>query len=317
MKVKYLRHDMDDSLQRFLFVEGSRLVFATLTQYQPDMHDGRVQSGMEAPRPWSEFEAWAKGLKTSLPDECIEPWMVNQQWALINSLPADSNDRHKKTFLFCGALVVNIASSKWGHDEIVDCSLFDILMTPDLCPRAMVNRMERTAGSKITYSARYRSYAGTYTVCNIFFPFATSDFADAEHIGVSYGLHQPLGMPSADVGRPGIPGSKLVEEVYRVVPDAAVVQVAEGGVVEIPFSVKWRPSVDYGKKGGELMTTPIDVTASSRSGYLPHTKIRTSEGRGVARFHALGLLAGETAKVKFGVGHMSKLGEITVEVVGA
>lgn len=318
MNLKFLKQDSTDDLQSYIKIDGSRMVFATFAEYQENNHRSMLFPGEdENVKTWLEAEPVLAALSTDKPDQVFHFWNVGFQ--LVNQLPSDSNGRQGKLFIFLGAIVVNLASDKWGDDELTDCSLFDVLGDKTSTPISFVDRLEHTRASKIAYSARFRSHHGfIHTLANVFFPYAPDSFEDAEHIGVSYGKYRPLGtQPPFGEDGPAIPGTKLVDSVYQAVPKQGVYQVKPNESVDVGFDLVWPASVDYDKSGGERMTMPIEVVADSRMGYLPYRKKLTNNGEVSFTFSALGLKPGDFARVKIGVGFVSKIGEAVIEVVDA
>lgn len=304
-----------DTLQHYLMVSGPRAVYAVLDEFREDEHASLLSNEIRDVGNWETFEPQLRDLTTERPDQLYGPNDLGCQ--LVDGLPKDDFGRGEKRFIFMGAIAINLQSALWGEDELVDCSLFDILGDSKSAPIGFNNRLEHTRSNKITYSARFRSHRDqSRTLMNVFFPYAPSSFEDAAHIGVSHGIHRPICNLAGDDGE-GIPGTKLVDSIYQLIPDQATYQVPENGTVTLTFSAVWPASFDYNKEGGELLLEPISVVADTRAGYVPRRLKRTHQGKVSFEFMALGLKAGESVKFKVGVGYVSKLGEATVEVVSA
>ncbi|MFP5300047.1 hypothetical protein R2R70_02375 [Cobetia sp. SIMBA_158] len=304
-----------DTLQHYLQITGTNAVYAVFDEYQEESHASLLSNEIRDVATWDVMEPQIRDLRTDRPDQVFGPSDLGLQ--LIEGLPADDYGRGDKRFIFMGAIAINLASELWGEDELVDCSLFDILGDSKSAPIGFNNRLEHTRSNKIAYSARFRSHRDqTRTLVNVFFPYAPSSFEDACHIGISHGIHQPISNLVNDAGE-GIPGTKLVDSIYKLVPEQETYQVPENGTVTLTFSAVWPASFDYDKEGGELLLEPIDVVADTRAGYVPRRLKRTQEGTVSFEFMALGLTAGETVKFKVGAGYVTKLGSAVVEVISA
>jgi hypothetical protein len=93
----------------------------------------------------------------------------------------------------------------------------------------------------------------------------------------------------------------------RVVAPGSLDLAAEGDVA-IPLRLT--------NPAGEILAqADADLYLESTGGYLPRTRIRVTDGLGVARLRALGLEAGDSVKVKIGFRFFSGAAETIVRVI--
>lgn len=318
-------HSQDRRLlgQQYMHVSGPKMIFAAFEALPPPTPEEIENNAVDRrhlirPELWETFEAKLKALDCNRATRMIDA--LNWDGSVVEGFPPDEYGRQNKRFWFSGAIIVNLESDGWGVDELTDCTLLDIVVRADGAPISVYSRFTRTARGKISYSDRYRENFGVGTTSNIFFPFKSRSFDDAEHIGIIHGLHEPIAdAPTRKVSKVicNVPGRTFIDDIYKAITDETEYEVPVGGSVDIGFTMTWPQSDIYMKDGGEVVTNSIEVNARSDAGYFPKTRLFTSEGRGSFKFMPLGLEAGDTATIKFSVGNMSNIGFVKVKVVDA
>jgi hypothetical protein len=96
--------------------------------------------------------------------------------------------------------------------------------------------------------------------------------------------------------------------IYPRVVAPEIVEVAAEGDVAIPLRLT--------NPAGEILAqADADLYLECTGGYLPKTRIRVTDGLGVAKLRALGLEAGDSVKVKIGFRFFSGAAETIVRVI--
>lgn len=318
-------HSRDRRLlgQQYMHVSGSKMIFAAfeaLTPPTPEEIERKMvdRRHMIRPERWETFEAKLKSIECHRATRMIDA--LNWDGSVIEGFPDDEFGRAGKRFHFSGAILVNLDSDGWGADELSDCTLLDIVVNYTGAPIGVYSRFTKTARGKISYSDRYRENFGVGTTSNIFFPYKSRSFEDAEHIGIIHGMHEPIAdSPTRRVSKVicNVPGRTFIDDIYKAITHEPEYQVKEGGSVDIDFTMTWPQSDIYSKEGGEVLTHPVEVNARTDAGYIPKTRVHTENGVGKIKFMPLGLEAGDVATVKFAVGNMSNVGSVKVKVIDA
>lgn len=198
-----------------------------------------------------------------------------------------------------------------GEDELVDFSVIDIMVGPDGRPQPWRNRFALTKTDKISKSFRWRSVSGAGNALVVFMPFDTGDFTDCR-VEVLCDVDPILLNNTTLTGRVDDAtiendGLYYLKWLYNAQGNA--VSVAAGETVDVPFNMVWN-------NDGTAVNTSSTYKLEADAGYLPKRKVTTdATGAGTFKFSALGLQAGDTAKVKVSAEHFSNIGKITVNVI--
>jgi hypothetical protein len=175
-------------------------------------------------------------------------------------------------------------------------------------PGAPVNRHVVTRETKAR-TPRHLESAGQNCALQIYVPFAACDFDDCSF---SVALHPRFGL----VGNldPG------VEVTYRdvlagmhkpfpsVVLSAKSVDVAPDALASVSVRL-----VDG--HGAAITDADAEIYLQQTGGYLPKQRVTTQRGEATFRVGALGLLPGDSFRVKVGFRHVTGLAELLVRVV--
>jgi len=173
-------------------------------------------------------------------------------------------------------------------------------------PLAPFNRFPVSLASKMP-APRHLAVAGINLPLQVYVPFKTCDFTQCSFRLTLHPDYGPVG--NLDSG-PEHTASEIPAIGRKALPSLrleAPASIAPEGVAEIGVKVVTGRSRLIGDAAPEIF---LEATG----GYLPHQRVRADAGTASFRFMALGLVAGESVRLKAGFRHFSGVAEAEIAV---
>jgi len=173
-------------------------------------------------------------------------------------------------------------------------------------PLAPFNRYPVSFAARMP-APRHLAVAGVNLPLQIYVPFRTCEFDSCSFRLTLHPDHGPVG--NLDSG-PEHTASEIPAIGRKALPSLrleAPASIAPEGVAEIGVKVVTGRSRLIGDAAPEIF---LEATG----GYLPHQRVRADAGTASFRFMALGLVAGESVRLKAGFRHFSGVAEAEIRV---
>jgi len=284
----------DDKMKYFISHSDSQLtISAFLKWYDSD----RVWD--YAPVSWnsisSSIDLYGHGTNINWPDNTQAVYGLPNQ-------PADD------VYIF--SYKTTIDPAVLGHDEFVDYGILDVQTMNNRELKKVANRFAETAIVKAETSTRYRDLTDSSAMINVFMPFAniansTID-VQTDPSQVVEGITFDEEYTWDNIPQTGMIWKNLFWHVHQT--DTTVTCAADG-YCEIPFKLRWNADDSDCQNATTLKIDDV-------MGYTPYSRVTVaSDGTGSVKVGALGLVAGDTLKVKLNGDLVTGLGELTATVV--
>jgi hypothetical protein len=231
------------------------------------------------------------------------------------------NTNSETVFKYLGKLIFDTNFS-YSSVEYTDHSIIEFYAQRTGEPQAVVSRFVNSLSSKIKHSSRIRaSYAQFNSLAFLGVPFKKDNLLEVGCLQVVHGKYNPISNVTLK-SEPDAGGGEEASNMYQVFPSENNINVGAGETVEINYDVKWvhdKNSIGYVynvESQENVLNETAEFKLETSAGYLPKTKtIMNNEGKGSFKFTALGLEAGDKAKVKFNLKSYTGLGDIYITVI--
>ena len=193
-----------------------------------------------------------------------------------------------------------------ARSDAKDCCWWGIIdKMDDYFPGGIVNLTAMSYAPRMPLSlARYGRNVNTQV--QFFLPYLNGDFTEADFcVSLREGFRLLTNIPFTTVARNEIGNlrNEGMLEITLSAPDTAL--------PDFPVTVGLQVT-----RRGQPIPHPVDIELETVGGYLHKPRIRTDEnGEGQFRVIPLGLLPGDSFKVKAGFRFFAGLGEKTIQVV--
>lgn len=224
-------------------------------------------------------------------------------------------------FQYTGKMIFDINFS-YGSAEYTDHSIIEFYAKTNGEVKSVISRFANSLSSKIKHSCRVRaSYAPYNSLAFLGVPFKKDNLLEVGCLQVVHGKYNPISNVTLK-SEPDAGGGEEVSNMYNVFASQNNISVKAGETIQINYDVKWvhnKNSIGYVynvESQENVLNETAEFKLETSAGYLPKTKtIMNNEGKGSFKFTALGLEAGDIAKVKFNLKSYSGLGDIYITVI--
>ncbi len=194
----------------------------------------------------------------------------------------------------------------WRHRQWKDASVWCLKKSVDaydsLC---LYNLLAETLPARKTFRDA-GGILGLESFIAVFVPYAEADFSD---------IHYRVLL--SDKGERLVANIPIVEK-GRDFLDTCFEELLPTLSISGPDSLNPDAQGEYTLRAflnGQVCEQPLDVELEHVNGYLPKTRVRVRDGEGTFRACALGLLPGDTLKIKAGFRYRASVAEKKIGVV--
>ena len=190
----------------------------------------------------------------------------------------------------------------WTHKQWKDASVWCLNFGPGTQPR-LYNFIAESFPTRRTFQNTTQLFGLSSTI-SLFVPYAEADFSDM-HFTVflsDKGERLVANIPFEEKTR------EYMETRFRLFLPVLTVSGPDTLAPDAQGEYTLRAFL-----GGEICDQPLDVELEHVNGYLPKTRLRV-RGEATFRASALGLLPGDTLKVKAGFRYWAAVAEKNIEV---
>lgn len=193
----------------------------------------------------------------------------------------------------------------WKHRQWKDASVWCLKSVDAYSSPCLYNLLAETLPARKTFRDASGIF-GLESFIAVFVPYAEADFSD---------MHYRVLL--SDKGERLVANIPIVEK-GRDFLDTCFEELLPTLSISGPDSLNPDAQGEYTLRAflnGEVCEQPLDVELEHVNGYLPKTRVRVRDGEGAFRACALGLLPGDTLKIKAGFRYRASVAEKKIEVV--
>ncbi len=222
------------------------------------------------------------------------------------AIPGDAIGRPERDFLVLDEMLFDLADRDNFGKEWSDHAVWEFRVSPEGRLQSPFNRVIETALAK-TAGPWHRAREGHLCPLRVMVPFKIWPLA---RFPLLVNTHPDLGLIGNVEPTGTLPGDAPFLPREQVLPSLKLTgpaTIAANGIATVDVAV-----VD--KTGTVIADAACELPLEAVSGYLPKARVVIANGSGSFRVMALGLEAGDTVRVKAGLGLFTGLADISIPV---